>query len=258
MKIINFAHGEFLMLGAYITYFFYVLFSIDPLLSIFISMASLFLLGYFIEKYLIKWILKAPHFAQIALTLGLSISLQNIALILWTGNYRSVAVWYSASPLGIGPISISFSQTISFMIAIVLTVILYIVLTKTTFGKSLRAVSQNPELAEAMGINVPKIFTLAFCLGAMLAGAAGTLITITLYVFPQVGFMLAIKSFCIVIIGGLGSFVGAIAGSMLLGMLESIVSVYLPGGAGWAPAVFFLALLITLIIRPYGLLGVKE
>jgi len=257
MKIINFAHGEFLMLGGYLTYFLFMLANIDPLLSIPITMALLFLVGFLIEKSLIKPLAGGPPYSYILLTLGISIALQNIALILWTGNYRSVPVWYSALPLSIGPISVGLSLVVAFTVAVILTAILYVLLKRTTFGKSVRALSQNPELAQAMGINVSKMYTLTFCLGAMVAGVAGSLVAFTMYIFPSVGFEIAIKSFCIVILGGLGSFGGAIVGALLLGLAESFTSVYLPGGSGWAPVVFFAVLLITLVVKPQGLLGAK-
>jgi branched-chain amino acid transport system permease protein len=253
MRIINFAHGEFMMLGGYATYWLFTLMKIDPLFSLLISLILMGALGMVVQKYLISPVLNAPRLNQILLTFGVLIVLQNIALILWTGDYVSVKTWYSTISFSIGLARISLSKLIGFLVAIILMVLLGVGLKKTETGKVLRAVTENPESAQLMGINVDRAYMIAFSVGSGMAGLAGTVTSIVMYVFPSVGGLFILKVFAIVVLGGMGSVFGAFVGSFILGITESFVGTYVPAGGGWAEGVSFGMLILVLLFKPKGL-----
>ncbi len=253
MRIINFAHGEFMMLGGYATYWLFVFLKVDPLFSLLISLILVGALGMVVQKYLISRVINAPHLNQILLTFGLLIVLQNIALILWTGDFVSVQTWYSSMSLNIGLVRISVAKLGVFCAAIILMILLGVGLKKTETGKVLRAVTQNPESAQLMGINVNRAYMVAFAIGSGLAGLAGAATSTVMYIFPSVGSMFILKAFAIVVLGGMGSVLGAFVASFILGITESVVGTYVSGGGGWAEGVSFGMLILVLLFRPKGL-----
>ncbi len=256
MGIVNFAHGDFVMLGAYITYWAFTLWGIDPLLSMILSAGALSLLGIVVYKFGIKPILSAESFEQVLLTFGISIILQNIALILWKADFRSVTASYSGISVHIGPVSVGLARLLTFVIAILLTLFLAL-LNKTTVGKAMRAVSQNRKAAALMGIDVDKTFLIAFSIASALGGLAGGLSSLIMYVFPLQGVQLGLRAFAILILGGLGNIWGTLIASLILGISESLVSTYLPQGSGWAGGLSFAIILIVLIFKPTGIAGTR-
>ncbi|MBI4593085.1 MAG: branched-chain amino acid ABC transporter permease [Candidatus Rokubacteria bacterium] len=257
MRILNFAHGEFVMLGAYLSFWLFTLGGIDPFASFGLVMAVLAGLGAAVQTTLVKRVLRAEHLNQILLTFGIAVTLQNLALLLWTGDLRAIKVWYSATAVTLGPVSLSLGRTVGIGIAAALTLLLYLLLFRTEYGRALRAVAQDPEAALVMGIPIHRIYVLAMAVGAAYAGAAGVVASVTMFTYPLVGFMFGLKAFCVVILGGLGSVFGAVVASLILAFVESFVGAFFAQGSSWAEAVSFVMLLLVLLLRPRGLAGVE-
>jgi len=258
MGIVNFAHGELVMLGAYNTYWLFALLGIDPLLSLAMSGLLLFFIGIGIYRFTIRPILKDPPLNQLLLTLGISIFFQNLAMILWKTDSRSVMTSYSGMSLHLGIVHIGFTRLITFLIAVLLTVLLVLFLHKARPGRAMRAVSENNTASWLIGINVQRTYLLAFGVASALAGASGALVSTVMYTFPMVGFKLSLKAFCILVLGGLGNIPGALFGSLILGLTESFVGTYVPEGSGWAEGISFILLIIILLIKPTGLAGTRR
>jgi len=253
MRVINFMHGETLMLGSYLTYFLFTLYGIDPFLSLPLAIFTLFTLGVAIQHFFINPVIDAPHLNQILLTFGLVLIIQNLALILWTGNYVSMTTHYSGISLKLGPLSLGLTRLLGLVIAILLTILLTLALKKTEWGKSVRAVTQDREAAMLMGVNVNRVNMLAFGVGSAMGGAGGMVTSMIMYIFPLVGMLFVLKAFAIVVLGGFGSIAGAVVGSLILGLTESIVTNYVPSGSGWSEGVSFVILIVILVLRPKGL-----
>lgn len=258
MGIINFAHGELVMLGAYSSFWLFALLGIDPLLSLAMSGVILFFIGMGIYKFTIRRIMKDPPLNQLLLTLGLSIFFQNLAMILWKTDSRTIITAYSGMSLDLGIIHFGLTRLITFLISVVLTVLLVIFLSKTKPGRAMKAVSENNTASWLIGINVERTYILAFGVAAALAGVAGALVSTVMYTFPMVGFKLSLKAFCILVLGGLGNIPGALFGSLILGITESFVGTYVPQGSGWAEGISFILLIVILIIKPTGLAGTRR
>jgi branched-chain amino acid transport system permease protein len=251
--IVNFAHGEFLMLGAYLGYWLFVSYGLDPLAAIPLAAVALFALGGGVYRAGIQKVLQAPELNQMLLTFGLSIFLQNLAIILWTGDPRTAAVAYKANAVALGPYTVGLPQLIVFGLAMALTLGLYGVLGRARIGKAMRAVAQNRLGASLLGIEVDRIYLLAFGLSAALAGTAGMMIALQLSVSPFIGLLYTLKAFSIIVIAGLGNINGVIYASLILGLSEAFVEFYVPQGGGWAEGVFFVLILLVLLVRPKGL-----
>jgi branched-chain amino acid transport system permease protein len=251
--IVNFAHGEFLMLGAYLGYWLFVSYGIDPLAAIPLAAAVLFAAGGVVYRASIQRVLHAPELNQMLLTFGISIFLQNLAIILWTGDPRTAAIPYKAASIALGPFSVGLPQLVVFGLAMTSTLALYAVLGGSRIGKAMRAVAQNRLGASLLGIEVDRIYLLAFGLSTALAGTAGLMITLQLSTSPFIGLLYTLKAFSIIVIAGLGNINGVIYASLVLGLSEAFVEFYVPQGGGWAEGVFFVLILLVLLARPRGL-----
>jgi len=261
MKIINLAHGEIMMVAMYIAYWLFTLLHLDPYLSVFVAMPALFFFGVALQKYLINPVLKVDSILpenQVILTVGIGMVLANLATIFFTSNYRSTPVDYATKAFYLtdvwknAPIelSLSFSWTSSFLIAVLITIALWFFLTRTDTGKSIRATAQDLDAALLMGVNVSKMRVATFGIGCALVGAAGCLFLPIYYLFPALGGQFTLIAFVITILGGLGSTVGAIIGGVILGVFESMTATYL--GMGWAPVGRFLIFVAALVFLPGG------
>jgi branched-chain amino acid transport system permease protein len=258
MGIVNFAHGELVMIGAYNSFWLFALFGLDPLLSLPVSALLLFVIGLGLFKFTIRPILKDPPLNQLLLTLGISIFFQNLAMMLWKTDSRSVITAYSGMSLNLGMVHIGLTRIITFFIAVALTIILVFFLYKVRSGRAMRAVSENNTAAWLIGINVKKTYLLAFGVASALAGAAGALVSTVMYTYPMVGFKLSLKAFCILVLGGLGNIPGTLVGSLILGLTESFVGTFVPEGSGWADGISFILLIVILVIKPTGLFGTRR
>jgi branched-chain amino acid transport system permease protein len=253
MQIVNFAHGEYLMLGMYGTFWLFHLFGMDPYLSLLLVAPMLFALGLLTHRLIIKPIIDAPHVAQIFATVGVSIVLQNLAQLLWKADYRSVRVDYGISNIKFSGIIISFPRLLAFLITLSLVVSLFLFLKKTYLGKALRATAENKRAAQLMGVNVNHMYYLALGIGNACVGIAGGVLVPMYAVFPTAGQYFVLTAFVVVVLGGMGSIGGAFLGGLIIGVVEAFSGFYL------APAlkevVYFLVFLLILFIKPSGLMS---
>ncbi len=256
MRVINFAHGDLLMLGMYATYFLFTLLHVDPFVSIVITMPLMFLFGAFLQKAFINRALDALPQNQILLTIGMGLVMSNSVMLAFTSDYRILTTTYSSGSVEIHGISVSTPLVVSFVVTVFITAALYWFLYRTDRGQAIRATAQDREAAQLMGINVRRMSIVAFGLGTALAAAAGALIAPTYYIFPQVGSVFTLKAFVITVLGGMGSIVGATLGGILIGVAESVGGVYL--GSGWKDVIVFVLFLLVLLFKPSGLLGTSR
>lgn len=253
MKIINFAHGEFLMIGLYIAYFLITGWGWDPYLTAFITIPGLFLIGALIFRVTIRPILKDPTMNQIMLTLGVSLMLQSGAQMLFKADVLSVQTKYKTMIMNLGPVAISLPEIIAFAGSIATTLVLYYYLRTTDMGRSIRASAQNPAAATLMGIDVRTTYLLAFGLGSATLGAAATLLLPFYYTSPTVGMFLGLIAFVVVVLGGMGNFLGAFVGGLIIGLTESLGAAIFQGSLS---RVFTFGIFILfLLFRPEGVLA---
>ena len=253
VKIVNFAQGEFVMVGMYITYFLATQFGLDPILSLVVSMPVLFVIGVLIQNTLIRRVLGLNDLPQIFLTFALSLLLMNLALMLLTANYRTVHTWYSDEALHFAGLYVPVAKLIAFILAMFLSGLLWVFLHATDLGKAMRAASQNREVAQLMGINPHRVFAVALGIALALAGAAGSLLMPFYPAYPLVGQVFVLMAFVAVVLGTLGNVIGALVASLLMGVAESFGIQFI--GADSGLIVVFLMLLTMLAVRPGGLAG---
>ena len=254
-RIVNFAHGEFVMLGGYITLFLYLGYGLSPLLGMVVAAVAMGLLGSIVYRTFLTRVLKVPGHNQLLATMGLSIILQSLAVIWWTPEARAMHVPDIFPSIRLGSVVLPGNNLLVGIVGISLYLLLVLLMKKTTYGLQMRLASDDQELAVYTGVNVDRMFELSFVIGCSLAGAAGALVALVLYVHPLVGFELAIKGFAMVALGGLGSIPGAFAGAVILALSEGATATFVSQGASWGYGVSFLLLALVLIIRPSGLFG---
>ena len=253
VRIVNFAQGEFVMLGMYVTFWLWRFWGIDPYVSLLITMPLLFCFGVLVQRFLLQPILHAPDLAQIFMTVGLSVALMNAALFCFTADFRSVKMPYAEWALRVGGVTLPVTRLFAFLGALLLAGLLALFLTKTDIGKALRAVAQDREVSMLLGINPRRMYLLAVGLGTALAGAAGGLIVPFFYVFPTVGVVFGLIAFVVVILGTLGSIQGALLASLIVGVAESLGILF--AGADLGLVAVFALLVATLVFKPLGLMG---
>jgi branched-chain amino acid transport system permease protein len=253
MRIINFAHGDLVMLGMYASYFLFTLGNVDPFVSIVLVFPLLFLFGAFLQKTVINKVLNALPQNQILLTIGIGLILSNTMMLLFTSDYRIISTTYSSGSFRLGEISVSTPLLLSFAITAAITAVLYWFLLKTNTGQAIRATAQDRDAAQLMGVNVKRMSILATGIGAGLAAVAGSLISPTYYIFPQVGQPFTLKAFVIVVLGGMGSVMGATVGGVLIGATESLAGAYI--SSGLKDLVVYVLFLLILLFKPAGLFG---
>jgi branched-chain amino acid transport system permease protein len=253
MKIINLAHGALVMVGMYVTYVCFKTFGIDPYLGMFVAMPVLFFIGCIIQRYLINRLVEVDSILpenQVLLTVGIMLVLTETARLIFKSDYRSVATDYSSSTVFWGDMSISIPMVIGFIIAMALTLLLHMFLTRTDLGRSIRATAQDRDAAIYMGINAPRITMITFGIGSGLAAAGGSLLLPLFYLWPDVGHFFTAKSFIITILGGMGSTMGAIIGGLILGIAESLGATYI--SMGYKDVVGLIIFLMVLLFLPGG------
>ena len=254
LGVINLAHGQIMMVAMYISWVLWRYAGLDPYFSIFIIIPSLFFLGMSISKLLLYPLIKKESIlpeSQMLMTVGIGIVLVELVRAIFSNDYRPVSTAYTDSAIHIGEISLSVPLMIAFIISIMLTVGIFILLKKTDLGRSIRAIAQNKEAAILMGVSPRKITILTFGIGSALVGAAGVLLLPIYYLYPGIGTIFTIKAFVIIILGGLGSPIGAVAGGLVLGIAESFGATYL--SMGYSDAVGLVIFLVVLIFLPRGL-----
>ncbi len=256
MNIINIAHGAFIMIGSYLTFYLFKFLGIDPFLSLIFTIPVLFFLGYIVQKGIINFVIRAEIFITLILAFGIEIFINNTALILFTGDVRKVKVSYGASNFSFFGATVPFVRLMAFILVILITISLFILMTRTKLGRAIRATSQDIEGARLMGINVARIYAITFGIGTALAGAAGTLWAIIFPVTPIMGGHLTLKSFVVTIIGGLGTMFGPIIGGLTLGIVEAFGTNWI--GTTFESLISFTILVIILIFMPRGILKGKS
>ncbi len=253
MKIINFAHGAFMMLGMYASYWVFIYFRIDPYASIFVSFSILFLIGVLTQILFIERVIDTPEHNPLLITLGLWIFLENLALMIWSPDFRTIRVPYAAKSYVLYDIIFSFPRILAFLFAFFFAFLLYLFLKKTDTGKAIRAISEEKIGAMLMGINVKRINYITLGIGAACAGVAGSAITPFFHVEPYIGEHFVVTAFVVVVLGGMGSFIGSLVGGIILGLCEALAAVLLPGS--FKLLVIYLIFMIVLLFKPAGLFG---
>jgi branched-chain amino acid transport system permease protein len=256
MGVINFAHGQMMVMAMYVSYWIFVLLGIDPYLSLVIVAAVIFALGYLIQASVVNRILDYPEAMQVLPLVSMGLILENLALLFWGPDHRSPQTALSLETLWIGPIMIDVSRLIAFILAIFITILIFIFLKKTSLGKSIRAASDNRTGAILVGINVDRINNASFALGAATTAAAGVLLLPLMPISPHMGHDFTLTAFIVVILGGMGNLIGALIGGLILGIAESVSTLFLP--ATLKQVVSFSILIIIMLFRPQGLFGGKK
>lgn len=253
MNVLNFAHGDFLMIGMFLSYWLYVMAGVDPLFSIPVNAVALFLLGMFIYRFIISKVMNGPGLAQLVVTFGVSIFIANFAALIWTPNFRSIEHTLLSGTWDISGLKLSIPKFVTSIGSVLTSFGVFWFLRHTRTGKAILAVEMDREAAVIMGINTERINSLSFGIGSALVGVAGALLATHYYIYPFVGGTFGLTCFCIVALGGFGSVEGAFIAGILVGVVQTL------GGYIFDPAyklaIVFAMYLITVWIRPQGLRG---
>jgi branched-chain amino acid transport system permease protein len=252
LRIVNFAHGEFLMIAMYAAWAAVRLFGINPYAAAMAVVPAMALFGVAAYRLVIRPGLGKPHLVVVFVTMGLSIFLQNAALMLMTADLRDIPPVFARS-LAVGPVFLRGELLVGFAITLAATVALQWMLRRTYLGKAIRATVQDGEAAQLMGIAVPRIFLVTFALGSALVGLAACVMAPLYSVFPAVGLNFVLIAFVVVVLGGMGSLTGALAGGVCVGVVQSVSGYYVAPAYG--QLFFFLVFLAVMIFRPNGLFG---
>jgi branched-chain amino acid transport system permease protein len=255
MKLVNFAHGQLLMIGAFITYSIGVYSGLNVYFAILVAMAAVAAIGIGVERLTFRKVLGTDKLNEIFVSLGLIYIFENLAVLTWGDKSKQITSPLSGYSLNLGSMSISYDRLSAMLIVVVILIGLSLLVKKTKIGLAMQATSQRSSTATLMGININRVYMFTFALGAALASAAGALYGIILPFNYLSGELPTIKAFAIIILGGLGSIPGAIVGGLLYGVAEQTATLFL--GGIWADAVAFALLIIVLIIRPTGIFGEK-
>jgi branched-chain amino acid transport system permease protein len=255
MKLVNFAHGQLLMIGAYVAFVASTALGLNAYLAILVAMGAVALIGIVLERFTFRKVLGTDKLNEIFVSLGLIYVFENAAILLWGHDSQRIVSPYESLKISLGEVSIGYDRLFAILVVIVILVGLFLLMKKTKIGLAMRATSQKSEASMLMGINIEKTYIFTFALGAALAGAAGALYGIIFPFNPTIGALPTIKAFAIIILGGLGSIPGAVVGGLLYGIAEN-TAVYFLGGI-WQDAIAFTLLIVVLILRPTGLFGEK-
>ena len=251
MRIINFAHGEFLMIAMYGTYFFSQTFKLEPYAAVIVTLPGLFLLGVLIFHTLVRPVLGAEPLNQMLLLVGVSLLLQNGALALFSPDTRSVQSALLYSKIELGEVIISMPRLIAFAVSIAITLALYWQLRFTELGRRIRAAASDRDTAALMGINVNRVNLIAFGIGVGCLGIAGPVMMPVYYIVPNIGTFFILIAFVVVVLGGIGNFMGALVASFIVAIAESLGALFMPGST--APVLPFLLFVLVLLFKPEGL-----
>jgi branched-chain amino acid transport system permease protein len=252
LEVVNFAQGEFYMLGAYLTYLI-LLAQLPYPIAIVAAIAGMAIIGLLVERFAIRPLIGKAWQLPILSTLGISIIAQNGAILVWTPNPRTIAVETASRTLSILGVVITYQRVIIILLALVVFVALHYFVRKTRTGKAMRAVSQNKEACQVLGIDVARISTIAFALGAGLSGLGGAVVAPLMAIHPVMGILVVVKCFAAVIMGGFGNIQGTIVAAFILAIVESFAVAYV--SLQYKDVFAFLVMIVVLLFRPHGMFG---
>lgn len=252
MNIVNLAHGAFIMLGAYLTFWLRYSFGLDPFATLPLTMLALFAFGFAIQKLLVNQVIRAPLLSTFLLTFGLEILIVNLVNYFFKADLRSVTTRYTGLSLAVGPLRVPYIRLAALGIALALVLALWLFLTRTRLGSAIRATGMDIDAARLTGVKVARIYALTFGIGAALAGAAGTLLSLMVSFDPNIGGGFTQRAFVICVLGGLGNVLNVILGSFAYACIEVLVGSRAPE---LSQAVPFALLVVLLILRPRGIAG---
>jgi len=253
MNVVNLAHGSFVILGAYVGWELNSGLGLDPLLGMLVAAAVLFVVGYALQRGLINLVINGPIFITLLLTFGLDLLIVQGMNIAFSADYRSINTSYAGDSLTLGAVRVPVGRLLAFCVAIVVTLALVAMVTRTRTGLSIMATGMDRGAARLMGIRARHAYALTFAIAAALAGMAGTMVGTVGTFNPAAAGGFTLLSFVIAVLGGLGNMYGALAGGLLIGLVEAWGGQYLPGT--WVNALAFAILVLVLIFRPSGLVG---
>lgn len=253
MDIVNFAHGEFLMLSMYVVFWLYALVGLDPILSLPISVAVLFVVGVLTHRFVVRPVLRAPMSAQIFVTFGLMVFMRSGAQFLWSPNYRLIQAPLLAGRLEVAGLFVGKPQLVAALGALVTTALVFWFLKRTETGRALQAVAEDQDAAALMGINPDRTFMLAWGIGAACVGVAGALLANYYYIFPTVGTTFVMMAFVAVALGGFGSVPGALLAGVIIGVVEVLTGLFI--SPAFKNITAFVLYMVVVLVRPRGLLG---
>jgi branched-chain amino acid transport system permease protein len=253
MNVVNFAHGEMYMLGAYFLFTFFTKMSMNFFFSMFLAVAAVMGIGFIFEKGILKPLRRRSIDTVMLSMIALSLLIQNLAMLVWTPIPESIQSPFPMTTYTLGWLYFLPQRILVILVALLMVLMTHLLLKRTKIGKAMRATFQDLEAASLMGIRIDRIYSFTFVLGVGLAAAAGTLLGPIFTVHPYTGNLANLKAFAIVIIGGLGSFWGAVTAGFSLGVFESLGAGYV--SSGYQDAIGFILLIIILILRPKGLFG---
>jgi len=256
LHIINFAHGSMLMLAMFGVYFLLTKAGVDPYLALLIMVPAMYLLGFVLYKHMIGKLSLGRDENILLITLGLSILIENLALLFFKGDSRTISLAYSDKMIELGPLLLGVPKVVSFVAAMVLCSLLGLFITRTDTGKAIRAVAKERMGARLVGIDVDRIFAISFGIGLATLGAAACLLMPIFYVSPSSGHVFVIVAFTVVVLGGMGSFLGAVIGGLIVGLTESFGGLFL--GESLGQIGISLIFILILLFRPSGLFGDKR
>ncbi len=254
MRVVMIAHSAFLILAAYLAWYFHERTGIDPLLSLVITVPLFFVVGYGMQRFLVSRLRPISLTTMsVLLTFAIALTIEGLLGFVWTGTQRRVQLDYSGTSIEVAGVSIAVVKLIAFGLAALSLGALYLILRKTSFGRALRATTQHPEAARLVGIDTDRVAGLGFGLGLATAAVGGTALALDYTIYPSLHWHWIGPLMAIIVVGGLGSIPGAAIAALLLGVAASLLQV--PLGTTWAQTVFYLALFVTLMIRPQGFFG---
>jgi branched-chain amino acid transport system permease protein len=255
-RVLNIAHGEFIMLGAFATYSLYTLFGINPLVSLAIGGPIVFIIGFLIHNTLFQYLrsssesMEAFEGRSLLASFGLLFIIQNLALLSWGPEIKGYT--YLAEPVNIFGSIFAANRLVALLFAVAIGLTFYLFLVRTRLGKAIRAAAQDPATAQLMGVNIHRVLGLCFGLGALLAGLAGSLISMMFEITPHMGLPYTVIALIVVVLGGLGSIPGSFIGGLILGLIGSIVTYIQPG---LSLVAYYMIFILLLLVKPAGLLG---
>lgn len=254
MGVINLAHGEYLMVGAYLAWMLSTYLGMDPFLALIVILPVMFVVGYLVQRLLINRIVERPHLMALLVTFGLGIAIANVFKLLFTADPRYINVSYGGA-FEAGGITFPIVKSMIFIASLIIMTTLALFLKRSRLGKSIRAAAQNKNAARIVGIEIENVYAITAGICIALTAGAGAMISLTVPVYPFMGPPFTLKAFTITALGGLGRIPGALLGGLILGMTETMIARFVPGiGTNLGIATSFVLLVVVLIVRPQGLL----